>query len=314
MNYLTYPTKTMNITQGYSGSTSHAPHSTGSPTDYPIDEACKDGGRDWFYCPCDEMKIVNIYGVNNSRKTNTIWMTSTAPVIMPVGTYYVTILVTHPNDDDLAKLRVGQKFTRGEKMFREGNDGNATGYHFHIAVGSGTFLDPGWGLNNNGAWVLKTTGKNLKPEEAFYLDKSFTTLIKKSGNIAFTAKPIAKTIDKNYAVNTDVLNIRSGAGLNYGVIGTYKRGTVVHADMYVDGWIHTALGWVSERYTLELLPGDVDLDGKITAEDARLANRAGVGLENLSEAQKTNADINGDGKVTSADARKIIRKSVGLED
>ena len=39
-NYLIYPTKVMNITQNYSNSYSHAPHSQGTPADYPIDEAC----------------------------------------------------------------------------------------------------------------------------------------------------------------------------------------------------------------------------------------------------------------------------------
>lgn len=60
--------------------------------------------------------------------------------------------------------------------------------------------------------------------------------------------------------------------------------------------------------------GDVDMDGKVTAEDARLALRAAVGAEKLSEVQKIIADTDSDGKVTSADARDILRKSVGLEE
>ena len=38
-NYLTYPTKVMNISQNYASSYSHATHSSGTPKDYPIDEA-----------------------------------------------------------------------------------------------------------------------------------------------------------------------------------------------------------------------------------------------------------------------------------
>ena len=58
---------------------------------------------------------------------------------------------------------------------------------------------------------------------------------------------------------------------------------------------------------------DTDGDGQITAADARLALRASVGLETLSEEQILAADVNNDGEVTSADARFILRLSVGLE-
>lgn len=46
--YLTYPFKMMRITQSYTRTTSHLPHTTGSPKDYPLDESGKDGGRDPF--------------------------------------------------------------------------------------------------------------------------------------------------------------------------------------------------------------------------------------------------------------------------
>lgn len=180
-NYLTYPVKNLKIKQTYTGETSHAAHSGGAPADYPIDEACADGGREWFYCPCDNMRIAHIYGVNNDKKTNTIWLESLEKVKMPCGSDFVTILVTHPNDDDLAQLREGQIFTRGQPMFREGDDGRATGYHFHIAVGTGRFVDPGWVLNNAGAWVNHTTGRQLKPEEAFFINPAFTRIIDAAG-------------------------------------------------------------------------------------------------------------------------------------
>ncbi len=59
--------------------------------------------------------------------------------------------------------------------------------------------------------------------------------------------------------------------------------------------------------------GDVDGNGDITAADARLALRASVGLETLSDTAKlaANADLTGD--ITAADARLILRASVGLE-
>jgi len=59
--------------------------------------------------------------------------------------------------------------------------------------------------------------------------------------------------------------------------------------------------------------GDVDMNGEIKAADARLALRASVGLETLSEIQKKAADVDKNGEIKAADARLILRASVGLE-
>ena len=61
------------------------------------------------------------------------------------------------------------------------------------------------------------------------------------------------------------------------------------------------------------LPGDINLDGKITAADARLALRAASKLAKLSKLQIWNADMNKDGKVTAADARTILKLSAGVK-
>ena len=60
--------------------------------------------------------------------------------------------------------------------------------------------------------------------------------------------------------------------------------------------------------------GDVDGNGYIEAADARLALRASVGLETLSDEQTVIADVDGSGEIGSDDARLILRASVGLED
>ena len=63
--------------------------------------------------------------------------------------------------------------------------------------------------------------------------------------------------------------------------------------------------------------GDVNLDGKITAADARLALRISAKLENYPAADSDvfkNTDVNADGKITAADARIILRVSAGLSD
>ena len=182
-NPLTYPTQVMNITQNYNGSKSHVKHSQATPADYPIDEACEDTGRSYMYCPCDEMEVKRVYGLNGEG-TNTIWLQSTSPVKMPYGTDYVTMMVLHPNDDTLSGIAVGRKFHRGDKMFIEGNDngnGDPVGNHFHIAVATGKYTGNGWVKNNTGTWVLQTTGKTIKPEQAFFVDRSFTRVVNTAG-------------------------------------------------------------------------------------------------------------------------------------
>lgn len=200
-NYLIYPTKIMSITQNYADNFSHKPNSDGKPIyDYPIDENCGTTGRDYFCCPCDEVEIKRIYGVGSSG-ANTIWLQSTSKVVFANGEEdYCTILVTHPNDDTLKSLKVGQTFKRKEKMFLEGKDGNATGNHFHISVAKGKFVYSGWKKNNLGSWCI--TGKPIKPEEAFFIDREFTT-IKKTAGLKFKDMPkieMPKPVEKDSKV------------------------------------------------------------------------------------------------------------------
>lgn len=200
-NYLIYPTKIMSITQNYSDNFSHAPHSTGKPCDYPIDENCGTTARDYFYCPCDEMIIKRITGVG-AKTTNTIWLQSTSKVVFANGEEdYCTILICHPDDDTLKPLKVGQTFKRKEKIFLEGKDGYATGNHFHISVSKGRYVPNGWKKNSKGAWVI--TGVPLKPEDAFFVDCGFTK-VKKTQGLKFKNMPIVelpKAVDKNNKVD-----------------------------------------------------------------------------------------------------------------
>jgi hypothetical protein len=168
MNYLVYPTKVMNVTQNHLEG-NHLNHSMGRPWDYPFDEACEGTDRSWFYCPCDEMKVVRIYGVGGGG-VNTVWLESTAKVDMPAGRGIVTVMVEHVEDEDLRILKIGQAFARGEKIFREGKDG-ATGNHFHISVATGKIAGTGW-VSNGKAYVIDTgdSGTPLRADHAFYID------------------------------------------------------------------------------------------------------------------------------------------------
>ncbi len=65
----------------------------------------------------------------------------------------------------------------------------------------------------------------------------------------------------------------------------------------------------------QYLLGDVNLDGIVTAADARLALRISARLEDYPAEDDVvfmNADVNGDGYITAADARIILRVCAGL--
>ena len=228
--YLTYPFKTMRITQTYNGTTSHKPHTTGNLKDFPIDEGGKDGGRDPMYAPCD-LIVKRIYGVGTGG-TNTVWFESVNKVITPVATDYICGQATHSNDSDLKRLKVGQTVKKGEILCYEGTDG-ATGNHIHLSIALGKLEGNGWKQNSNGKWVLTGTGKELKPEEAFFVDPSFTKIMSSNGlkfkeipatnpkeKTATTAKKAEATVKYtkgNYKVTADLLNVRAGAGTTYAV-------------------------------------------------------------------------------------------------
>lgn len=209
MQYLKYPIKNMYITQNYNGSYSHKISSTGTPKSYPIDDNCGGSSRDYFYAPCD-VTIKRIYGVKVTG-TNTIWLESKNKVKLANGKEsYVTIMVIHPNDDTLKSFKVGQTFKQGTKMFLEGNDGNATGYHFHIEVATCKFSqlkNNGWVKNSKGAWVI--SNNPIKPEEAFFVDKNFTK-IKKSGGLKFKDMPKINSNPSNTTNSTSYYPKYSG--------------------------------------------------------------------------------------------------------
>ena len=233
MNYAIYPCKVMRITQNYKGKTSHYPHTVGTPKDYPIDEGCSDTGREWFYCPCDEMKVRRIYGVGTGG-TNTLWLESTGSVDFSDGTSDIlTVMIIHPDDEDMKKLKVGDVFTRGEKIVREGKDG-ATGNHLHISAGKGRMKGSGWMKNSKNKWVLATASVTAKPEDIFYIDPDFTKVIS-SGSIKFKTLP-DKYRPGYYKVDTAVLNVRYGPSTAYKKRGALLKGNKVCVTVVKNNW------------------------------------------------------------------------------
>lgn len=226
-NYMIYPLKNMRITQNYLGSTSHREHTTGSPKDYPIDEAGKDTGRDEVYCPCDEMRITAIKGIGNSD-TNTVWLVSTTKVVTPTFTDYAFMTLTHFNDSDLKNKKVGDTFKRGDIICYEGTDG-ASANHIHITAGRGSSNN--WTKNSLGKWVI--TGDTKKPEDVFFIDRSFTkelwggyiTWI----NLPDTAKIVINQASRNQNKNqievlVDNLRLRTEASTTSRTVGYIRKG------------------------------------------------------------------------------------------
>ena len=246
MNYLTYPMKTMRITQNYLGKTSHYPHSAGYPKDYPFDEGGKDTGKDKIYCPCDKMKVMRVYGVGTGG-TNTLWLESCEKVTFADGTEdYFTMMITHPNDADLKNIRVGDCFTRGEAITSEGSDGAAAN-HLHISGGKGRFSGNGWRVNSKGKYVIDCTGSGCKPESIFYIDPDFTKVLSKGG-IPFKTLPDDYAVG-TYMVNTAVLNIRKGAGTAFAKSGSLLKGKKIKITEIRGNWGRFAeMKWVCLDY------------------------------------------------------------------
>lgn len=63
-----------------------------------------------------------------------------------------------------------------------------------------------------------------------------------------------------------------------------------------------------------VVPGDVDGDADIKAADARLALRASVGLEKLSDWGGAAANVDGKDNIKASDARSILRAAVSLDN
>lgn len=213
-NYLTYPCKHLRITQTYYGGRSHKPHTYGNFVDYPWDEggagSGTSGGAEVFYCPCNEMIVKRIYGVGGSG-VNTIFLESTSPVVFADGgTDYVSIQVTHSNDADLKGYKVGQKFTRGTAICKEGTDGGVDA-HLHLSAGKGTFsTDLCWGTNSNGKSCIRTTKGTFKPEELFYIDTNFTTP-KHNAGLNFKNLPPDAVIDDTSTLSNGTYQIDRSA-------------------------------------------------------------------------------------------------------
>lgn len=256
-NYFTYPKKVMNITQSYFGTYSHYEHTTGTPKDYPIDDAGVSDGHDAIYCNCDELEVIAIRGIGNKDVTNTIWLCSTTPVVTPTFTDYAFVVYIHPNDEDLNHISIGQKFKRGDIITYEGSDGNVTGPHVHIVTGRGK--SDNWAKSSTNKWVI--TGNTKKPEEVFFIDPEFTQIVNMRG-LSFQTLPkgyVGSPVEKEESRNQLEVLVKqlrtrktpNGEVLGYINLGFYnilnseKNGDYTWYQVEEDKWIAYGENWIT---------------------------------------------------------------------
>ena len=114
-----------------------------------------------------------------------------------------------------------------------------------------------------------------------------------------------------YDENATISNGVSWEDGNYfnGIIYGYENST---AQAYAEscGYKFALIGSEPE----DLLPGDVDGNGKIDIRDVITINKAILGKEKLTGSQLRNADVDGDNKPTAADSLMIMKAIVGLVD
>ena len=125
----------------------------------------------------------------------------------------------------------------------------------------------GWTRNSCGKWVLTTTGNPLKPEEAFFVDRTFTT-VRDSAGLAFRFWQSGNR-SCTFRVTAPLLRVRSGPGTSWPFLpfaalsadakaqirrlagdcaNGYVRGVVFTALEIRNNWAKTASGWVCLQY------------------------------------------------------------------
>ena len=184
MEYFTFPMETMRVIRNYDD---HSSHFTGTPKDYPFDNAGVDSNRSAIFARVD-LKVLAKRGIG-SYATNTVWLQTVNPVKTPTFEDYAFMTITHWNDNDSAmkKWNVGDIIPKGQIICYEGNDG-CNDIHIHLTCGRGYCDD--WDENSAGAWVM--IGDTKKPEEVLYIDSSFTKIGVRYGEngIPFAYLPI----------------------------------------------------------------------------------------------------------------------------
>jgi len=259
--YAIYPFEYMRITQRHDEG-NHLAHWQPTPnySDKPFDEATQDGGRGYFV-PKNDYKIIEKSGKQSTGYN--IRLETCNKVYIPYRDEptILEITLTHINEDDFKKVKVGQIIHKNEKILREGTSGNASGNHLHCTANIGKYY--GFIKNSNSTkvkevWVF-CYEKSLTPNEAFYVDSSVKILDSKG--YAFKEVPsqyVGTPVERNTKVDqieviVDSLRARKEPSLNGAILGYINKGFYdiqdkVNADNYdwykvQDMWIAYSKNW-----------------------------------------------------------------------
>ncbi|MDR1630639.1 MAG: dockerin type I domain-containing protein [Oscillospiraceae bacterium] len=191
-----------------------------------------------------------------------------------------------------------------------------------------------WTPAEEGYYTIKATVKSQ--DSLSLLDtKTIVVFAGKSAGFTLFAGVLNPTVNSSFTLG---VNVPEGAGDSLRYDFTYIRngGTNVEtlvansplsqisftpslAGSYLftayvnDGGARIASSSLAVDVGERIKKGDLDTDGKITANDARIAIRASASILALTAQQKAAADVDADGRVTAADSRTILRVSAGLQ-
>ena len=255
MEYAVYPLRDIKISQKHDEG-NHIPHWAPEgqvDSDKPWDEASTDSGRSAF-CSPNAYKIVEVMGVDPSPWDNTVRLETVNPVKIPYceEPVILEVTLTHINEDNLRQLYVGQIINPYEEVIFEGNDGQATGNHFHMTANIGQYY--GCLENANHKWCF-VYDKALTPPEAFYIDPYFNRILDTRG-YEFQAIPnetVGEPVDRNTKVDQinvkiDNLNARKDPSLSADRLGFMNMGFYnIEGSTEADGytWYKVQNMWVA---------------------------------------------------------------------
>jgi len=263
--YAIYPFDYMRITQRHDEG-NHLAHwkPDANYSDKPWDEAGKDGGRDYFVAK-NEYKIVEKLGSQSSGYSARLETAHKVYIPYKEDDVILEVTVTHLNYDDWSKLSNGQVIKVGQKLFREGTSGQASGNHFHITANIGKYY--GFLKNSNGKWCF-TYEKSLLPDEAYYVDGSVNIMDAKGYKFKEVPKmeKVGKPVERNTKVDqlkvkVPELRARKEPSLNGEILGYMNEGYYnidgkTEADGYT--WYKVQDMWIAYNKDWEdILPKEV---------------------------------------------------------
>lgn len=133
---------------------------------------------------------------------------------------------------------------------------------------------------------------------------SYNEIVIQPKNDTISISSVKNNADFKQAVNNSKYVLADDHGKELAANAVVGTGCIVK--IYNSDSIITDMKQLVVKY-------DVNGDGYITADDARLALRASAQLENVSGVYAIAANVNGDNQITAEDARLILRRSAGLE-